>query len=201
MFLFDEIEKAHHKLFDFLLSLLDEGKVCDNLGRELDFSDSVFLFTSNQGTSDLRGGERLGFSDEKVTYEKSKQQVKESIKKKFSPEFINRIDSFVYFNSLSEDDCLKIAKLSLKDIPIKRHKALLKYIVRNGYSEEYGARNIQRFVKNNVGVKVAEMILQKRVPEKDGDMYTPKIVDNDLKIAKTKTSIKERVRANDISGT
>ena len=201
VFLFDEIEKAHHKLFDFLLSLLDEGKVCDNLGRELDFSESVFLFTSNQGASDLRGGKRVGFSEEKLTYSKSKQQVKESVKKKFSPEFMNRIDSFVYFNSLSQDDCLKIAKLSLKDIPIKRHKALLKYIVRNGYSEEYGARNIQRFVKNNVGVKVAEMILQKRVPHREGDMYTPKIADNDLQIVKTKMSVKESVRTNDISGT
>ena len=201
VFLFDEVEKAHHKLFDFLLSLLDEGKVCDNLGRELDFSESIFLFTSNQGASDLRGGKRVGFSEEEITYEKSRQQVKESIKKKFTPEFMNRIDSFVYFNSLSQDDCLKIAKLSLKDIPIKRHKALLKYIVRNGYSEQYGARNIQRFVKNNVGVRVAEMILQKRVPDKDGDMYTPKVVNNDLHIVKTVATKKEIARSNDISGT
>jgi len=201
VFLFDEVEKAHHKLFDFLLSLLDEGKVCDNLGRELDFSESIFLFTSNQGASDLRGGKRVGFSEEEITYEKSRQQVRESIKKKFSPEFMNRIDSFVYFNSLSQDDCLKIAKLSLKEIPIKKHKALLKYIVRNGYSEQYGARNIQRFVKNNVGVRVAEMILQKRVPFKKGDMYTPKVVDNDLKIVNTVSTTKEISRNNDISGT
>ena len=100
VFLFDEIEKAHHKLFDFLLSLLDEGRVCDNLGRELDFSESIFLFTSNQGVSDLRGGERLGFSEEIVTYDESREQVKASVKKKFTPEFINRIDSFIYFNSL-----------------------------------------------------------------------------------------------------
>ena len=201
VFLFDEVEKAHHKLFDFLLSLLDDGKVCDNLGRELDFSESIFLFTSNQGVSELRGGKRVGFSEEEVTYEKSRQQVKESIKKKFTPEFMNRIDSFIYFNSLSQNDCLKIAKLSLKDIPIKRHKALLKYIVRNGYSEQYGARNIQRFVKNNVGVRVAEMILQKRVPDKEGDLYTPKIVDNDLHIIKTAGAKKEIARINDISGT
>tara|TARA_R100000963_G_C4592993_1_gene69518 strand:- start:98 stop:703 length:606 start_codon:yes stop_codon:yes gene_type:complete len=201
VFLFDEVEKAHHKLFDFLLSLLDEGKVCDNLGRELDFSESVFLFTSNQGASDLRGGKRVGFSEEEITYEKSRQEVEESVKKKFTPEFMNRIDSFVYFNSLSQDDCLKIAKLSLKEIPIKKHKALLKYIVRNGYSEQYGARNIQRFVKNNVGVKVAEMILQKRVPNKKGDMYTPRVVDNDLKIVNTVSTTKEISRNNDISGT
>ena len=201
VFLFDEVEKAHHKLFDFLLSLLDEGRVCDNLGRELDFSESIFLFTSNQGVSDLRGGKRVGFSEEEVTYEKSRQQVQESIKKKFTPEFINRIDSFVYFNSLSEENCMQIAKLSLKDIPIKKHKALLRYIVKNGYSLQYGARNIQRFVKNNVGLRVADMILQKKVPKKEGEMYTPKITGNELLIVDTVGVKNKRLLSNDISGT
>ena len=201
VFLFDEIEKAHHKLFDFLLSLLDEGKVCDNLGHELDFSESIFLFTSNQGVSDLRGGKRVGFSDETVTYDHSKQDVKDSIKKKFTPEFINRIDSFVYFNSLTEEDCMKIAKLALKGIPIKSHKSLLKYIVRNSYSLQYGARNIQRFVKNNVGVKVADMLLHKRTPNKDGDLYTPKIVKNTLEIINTLPKEHKQTHTNDISGT
>ena len=201
VFLFDEIEKAHHKLFDFLLSLLDEGKVCDNLGHELDFSESIFLFTSNQGVSDLRGGKRVGFSDETVTYDHSKQDVKDSIKKKFTPEFINRIDSFVYFNSLTEEDCMKIAKLALKGIPIKSHKLLLKYIVRNSYSLQYGARNIQRFVKNNVGVKVADMLLHKRTPNKDGDLYTPKIVKNTLEIINTLPKEHKQTHTNDISGT
>jgi ATP-dependent Clp protease ATP-binding subunit ClpA len=201
VFLFDEIEKAHHKLFDFLLSLLDEGKVCDNLGHELDFSESIFLFTSNQGASDIRGGKRLGFSEEEVTYDKSKEDIKESVKKKFPPEFINRVDSFIYFNSLTKDNCMKIAQLSLKDIPIKKHKVLLKFIVENGYSEEYGARNIKRFVKNSVGLKVAEMILQKRVPIKDGDLYTPKITDNSLSIVKTVPAENSLSHNNNISGT
>ena len=201
VFLFDEIEKAHHKLFDFLLSMLDEGKVCDNLGRELDFSESIFVFTSNQGVSDLRGGKRVGFSEEAVTYEESREQVEASVKKKFTPEFINRIDSFIYFNSLSKDNCLQIAKLSLRDIPIKKHKALLKYIVHNSFSPEYGARNIKRFVKNNIGVKVAEMILKKRVPKKEGEMYTPKITNNDLHIVGTVDLENRQAHSNDISGT
>ena len=200
VFLFDEIEKAHHKLFDFLLSLLDEGTVCDNLGRELDFSESIFLFTSNQGVSDLRGGKRVGFSEEEVTYEKSKQDVKESIKKKFTPEFMNRIDSFIYFNSLTKENCMQIAKLSLADIPIKKHKILLSYIVDKGYSMQYGARNIKRFVKNAVGVKVADMILHKKVPKKTGDMYTPKIVDGELTIVDTVDVKNKGSRTNDISG-
>ena len=201
VFLFDEVEKAHHKLFDFLLSLLDEGTVCDNLGRELDFSESIFVFTSNQGVSDLRGGKRVGFSEDAVTYEESRDQVEASIKKKFTPEFINRIDSFIYFNSLNKENCLQIAKLSLRDIPIKRHKALLRYIVHNSFSVEYGARNIKRFVKNNIGVKVAEMILKKRVPQKEGDMYTPKITNNELHIVGTVDLENRKAQNNDISGT
>ena len=201
VFLFDEIEKAHHKLFDFLLSLLDEGKVCDNLGHELDFSESIFLFTSNQGVSDLRGGERVGFSEEKITYDKSKAEVKASVKKKFPPEFMNRIDAFVYFNSLTKENCLKIAFLSLSEIPIKKHKALLQFIVDNGFSEEYGARNIKRFVKNEIGVKVAEMILEKKIPMKSGDLYTPKISNNSLEIINTVPADHRRAQNNDISGT
>ena len=200
VFLFDEVEKAHHKLFDFLLALLDEGVVSDSSGKELDFSESIFLFTSNQGVSDLREGKRLGFSDEVVTYEESKDDVKSSIKKKFSPEFMNRIDSFVYFNSLTPEDCLKIAKLSLKDIPIKRYKTLLNYIVEHGYSKEYGARNINRFVKNTVGVKVADMILQKRLPKKEGAMYTPKIINGELEIIDTVDIKTKTPQTHNISG-
>lgn len=200
VFLFDEVEKAHHKLFDFLLSLLDEGKVCDNLGKELDFSESLFLFTSNQGVSELRGGKRVGFKPEEITYEKSKEDVEKSIKQKFSPEFINRIDSFVYFNSLTPENCLQIAKLSLKDIPIKRHVALLRFIVEKGYSQQYGARNIQRFVKNNIGVKVADMILKKRLPKKEGDMYTPKIIKGELVIVDTVEMKNKSSQTHDISG-
>ena len=200
VFLFDEVEKAHHKLFDFRLALLDDGVVADNVGKELDFSESLFLFTSNQGVSDLRQGKRLGFTDEVVTYEESKDDVKASIKKKFSPEFMNRIDSFVYFNSLTPKDCVKIAKLSLQDIPIKRYKALLTYIVKHGYSKEYGARNIKRFVKNTVGVKVADMILQKRLPKKEGDMYTPKIVNGELEIVDTVEMKSKGSHTHNISG-
>ena len=201
VFLFDEIEKAHYKLFDFLLSLLDEGSVCDNLGKELDFSQSIFVFTSNQGVSDFRGEKRVGFSDESVTYENSRDEVEKSIRKKFTPEFLNRVDSFVYFNSLSEEDCLKIAKLCLKGIPIKRNVSLLRWIVKNGYSVEYGARNIKRFIKNNVGVIIADMILQNKIPRKQGSLYTPKIVGNKLKIVDTVDMKNRDSQTNDISGT
>ena len=108
------------------------------------------------------------------------------MKKTFSPEFMNRIDSFVYFNSLTKSDVKKIASLSLAGIPIKKIKCLIDYIVDNSFSKEYGARNIQRFIKNNVSIKVADQILNKRVPKKDGDLYTPKIVKGEVTIVDTK---------------
>jgi DNA polymerase III delta prime subunit len=178
--LFDEIEKAHHKFFDFLLSLLDDGTVTDNMGRVLDFSESIFIFTSNQGISDVRIGKKLGFGDERVSVSGSADQIKTSVKKRFPSEFMNRIDNYVFFNNLEPEHLKKIAVLALQNIPIKRHKALLDFIVENGYSEEYGARNIKRFIKNEVATVIAQSLLERKLPKKKGDLYTPKITNNKL---------------------
>jgi ATP-dependent Clp protease ATP-binding subunit ClpA len=185
VFLFDEIEKAHHKFYDFLLSLLDDGTVTDNMGRTLDFTDSIFIFTSNQGMHDLKLGKSLGFDNTEKTYNDAKEDVKESIKKHFPPEFINRVDEFVYFNQLTEKEIRKIVSLELKGIPIKKTKSLLDYVVKGGYSLEYGARNVKRFIKSNVSVVVADAILEKRIPKKEGSMYSPKITNGTLTIVDT----------------
>ena len=187
IFLFDEIEKAHPKFYDFLLSLLDDGTVTDNIGKVLDFSQSMFIFTSNQGLNENKINRTLvGFDRTPVDYDSSKDQVLESVKKNFNPEFLNRVDNFVFFNQLTQENLREIAKMELKDIPIRKTKKLLDYIIENGYSKEYGARNINRFIRNNVSVKVADAILEKKVPEKDGSLYSSKIVNNELFIIKTK---------------
>jgi len=178
--LFDEIEKAHPKFYDFLLSLLDDGTCTDNMGRTLDFSESIFIFTSNQGVSDIRVGHKLGFGGDPVSVSGSADQIKTSVKKKFPAEFMNRIDNYVFFNTLEPQHLRKIAQLSLQGIPIKRHRALLDFIVKNGYSEEYGARNIKRFIKNEVATVIAQQLLERRLPSKKGDLYTPKITGNKL---------------------
>jgi ATP-dependent Clp protease ATP-binding subunit ClpA len=187
VFLFDEIEKAHHKLYDFLLSLLDDGTCTDNLGKTLDFSESIFIFTSNQGMKDIKRSS-VGFD----RIEQSKKDpinhevITTSIKNHFSPEFLNRIDDIVLFKSLTKSEVKEIAKLQLEDLPIIQTNALLDFIVENGYSNEYGARNIARFIKNNITVKIADAVLGKRVPKVDGDMYTPRIVKGELTIVNTK---------------
>lgn len=156
--LFDEIEKASSKLHNLLLGLLDDGTIMDNHGQILDFSNSIFIFTSNIGTQDLHKI-RVGFGDEAITYSNSRQLITESFKKEFSPEFINRLDEVVYFRSLDKSDVEKIVKLNLKNLPIKITAKLVSYVVNNSYSEEYGARNVKRFIKQNVTLELANRIL------------------------------------------
>lgn len=186
--LFDEIEKAHHKFYDFLLSLLDDGTATDNMGKVLDFSESIFIFTSNQGISDLKLGSKVGFGDERVTVDKSRDEITASVKKKFPAEFMNRIDNYVFFNTLKPEHVKKIATLALNNIPIKKHKVLMDYIVENAYSEEYGARNIKRFIKNNVATVVADALLERKIPSKKGAMYTPILIDGGLSLADLQVS-------------
>lgn len=188
VFLFDEIEKAHHKLYDFLLSLLDEGTCTDNMGVTLDFSESIFIFTSNQGVGDIKS-ERVGFKSvegEEVTKKVTNEIIEKAIKRHFNPEFLNRLDDIVYFNNLTKVQIREIISLQLKGLPIMPTESLINFIVEKGYSIEYGARNISRFIKNNVSIKIAESILDKRVPKKKGELYTPRIVNGEVKIISTR---------------
>lgn len=158
--LFDEIEKAHPKLMNLLLGFLDDGKITDNRGVELDFSNSIICFTSNIGIKGNVGKSMVGFCNTVQTYEASKEEITKEFKDFFSPEFINRLDSIIYFNQLSKDDASKIAKLHLEKLPIKITKELVDYVVENAFSLEYGARNINRFIRNNITVKIADEILE-----------------------------------------
>lgn len=184
--LFDEIEKGHQSLYDFALSLLDEGKATDNVGNTLDFTRSVFLFTSNSGMRDLKlGSRKVGFGSEKVEYKNSKEFIMESIRNHFSPEFLGRMDSIIMFNQLSKEDIRKIAKIELDLLPIKKTKALVDYVVSGGYSAEYGARYLARYIKSEVAPVVAEALLSFRIPEKS-DKYTVRVSKEGLKIPETK---------------
>tara|TARA_R110002074_G_scaffold23610_1_gene71325 strand:+ start:1168 stop:2418 length:1251 start_codon:yes stop_codon:yes gene_type:complete len=157
---FDEIEKAHDKLFDLLLNLMDEGTITDSHGTELDFTNSLLLFTSNIGLKEYVGKNSLGFGETQLTYENSKSAIEDAYKDKFSPEFRNRLDSVIYFNALNKDDAEKIVRLQLKALPIRVTKKLVNFVTENAFSEEYGARNIKRFIKNNISIKIADEILK-----------------------------------------
>ena len=157
---FDEIEKGHSKLFDLLLNLMDEGTITDSHGTELDFTNSLILFTSNIGLKEYVGKTAVGFGDKKMTYENSRDDIKKVFKDKFSPEFRNRLDSVIYFNALNKDDAEKIVRLQLKELPIRVTKKLVDFVTDQAFSEEYGARNIKRFIKNNISIKIADELLK-----------------------------------------
>lgn len=160
---FDEIEKAHEKFFNFLLALMETGQCYDNIGTKIDFSDSIFIFTSNCGLKDLKK-DYTGFGNMK-SYKADKEELTKALEKQFSPEFRNRVDEFVYFNDLNRDDAMKIAELRLRDYPVKKTKELVGYIVDNGFSDEFGAREVTRFIKKKIGLPLADIILDNKIPE------------------------------------
>jgi ATP-dependent Clp protease ATP-binding subunit ClpA len=180
VFLFDEIEKAHDKVYNILLSLLDDGTIQDNRGKTLDFKDSIFIFTSNKGVSDIKS-KTMGFDGRGYTYEESKDSIVDSINKHFSPEFRNRIDEIIHFNSLSKNDVRSIIKLQLEAYPIEKTPQLIEHIVKNAYSAEYGAREINRFIKRTVGLEIANAFLTNKTPI-NSTYYTPSIVDGKISI-------------------
>ena len=176
--LFDEIEKADSKLHNLLLGFLDDGYITDNKGNILDFSNSIFLFTSNVGIHDNVGRKNVGFENTVTTYNQAKELVMDAFKREFAPEFINRIDEVIFFNQLTREDAENIAKLNLRDLPIKITKKLVSYIVDNAYSPEYGARNIKRFIKQHVTLKLADKILN----GSKADKFKPKFQQGKLQV-------------------
>tara|TARA_R110002074_G_scaffold105462_1_gene227801 strand:- start:320 stop:721 length:402 start_codon:yes stop_codon:yes gene_type:complete len=106
------------------------------------------------------GQAKVGFDGVKSTYESAKADIEKAFKDKFSPEFINRLDTVIYFNSLNKNDAEKIVRLQLKNLPIRVNKKLVDFITDNAFSEEYGARNIKRFIKNIISIKIADEILK-----------------------------------------
>ena len=182
--LLDEIEKSHPKFQDFLLHWLDEGFVTDTHGNKCSFRDSIFILTSNAGITDLKLDSHLGFSKGK-DFDDMKEVLSANLKKHFNPEFINRCDYFSILNVLSLEDNKKIAKLELKGIPVKRTPELLQFIAENGTSEDYGARYLRRFILSDVGLPVADQLLQDRVPTGSEKFFTTAIEDGKVKIINT----------------
>ena len=185
VFIFDEIEKASPKLFDLLLSWIETGYVTDNTGNELDFSKSIFIFTSNVGIRDAKTGKGVGFSNEERTYESSREEIEKEMERTFSPEFRNRIDFTVFFNQLDRKDAEKIAFLELENnIPIVITQEIINFVVENGFSAKYGARQLQRFIKKNIALKVADAQLEELIPV-SGIYYDAEVRDNEVFIINT----------------
>ena len=173
--LFDEIEKAHPEVFNTLLQLLDDGRLTDNQGRTVDFKNTIIIMTSNIGSPFLIESIR---PDGSIS-EAAKDQVRDEMKLHFRPEFLNRVDDVVVFSPLSEDDVVKILdiqlaeiakRLSERDITVEFTEGTKRFIARETYSPQFGARPIARYLKKNIETEIAAKLIRGEV--KDGDTFT-----------------------------
>jgi len=165
--LFDEIEKAHPDLFNILLQILDEGKLTDSTGKEVNFKNTIIILTSNIGTDKILSDKRLGFTASN-TQEDVTDMVMSELKKKFKPELINRIDEKVVFKAITDDDILKIIELELtklnKRIQDKGYKlsiniSVKKFLASVGYDRDYGARPLKRAITTYIETPIAKFLL------------------------------------------
>ena len=178
--LLDEIEKAHPDVFNLLLQALDDGQLTDSLGRKIDFKNTLIIMTSNIGTRKLKEfGAGVGFSTSSRKSnldEYTKSVIEGSLKKAFAPEFLNRIDDVVLFNTLSRDDIHKIIDIEL-DMLFNRILDIgftssitdeaKDYIAEKGYDASYGARPLKRAIQKYIEDALAESIIAKKI--EDGD--------------------------------
>ena len=144
------------------------------MGKTLDFSQSIFIFTSNQGLSDLKES-YVGFSNNMNTQESVNEFVDDSIKKLFTPEFRNRLDEKIFFNDLTEDNVKEIISLNLKDYPIEITDEITHFLMEKSYSKEYGVRELKRKIKQYVAMPLAEKILEGYIPEGNTRKYNLKV--------------------------
>ena len=173
--LLDEIEKAHPDVFNILLQVLDEGMLTDGLGRKVDFRNTLIIMTSNVGARELTYfGAGIGFAtkdQQNNADETIKSTIQNSLKKTFSPEFLNRIDDIVIFNSLKKDHLLKIIDISItklfnkiSELGYKIHitPRAKKFLVDKGYDPQYGARPLERVVQKYLENPIAESLLKSK---------------------------------------
>lgn len=185
--LFDEIEKAHHDVFNILLQILDDGRLTDSLGREIDFKNTIIIMTSNVGSRKIKDfGIGVGFSTsarENKAAEIEKSIIENDINKTFAPEFLNRIDDIVFFRSLFKDDIVKIIEIELNklskrlsslDYNIEFTQELKEFIVEKGIDQQFGARPLKREIQRRVEDPLSEAILENQGKEKKNIKVTVK---------------------------
>jgi ATP-dependent Clp protease ATP-binding subunit ClpC len=191
--LFDEVEKAHKDVFTVLLQILDDGHVTDSLGRKINFKNTLIILTSNLGVKKLQDfGTGIGFSNNSYADEEAKKEIlMKEMKNFFSPEFINRIDDTIVFNSLSPEDIEKITEIELKKLmtrlgemkyTVTYNDEVVKYLAKIGFDEVYGARPLKRAIQDKIEDLLSEEVLTGKMVE--GKSYQIKMDGEDIKITK-----------------
>lgn len=171
--LFDEIEKAHKDVFATLLQILDDGRMTDGLGKTINFKNCIIIMTSNIGVKKVQDfGKGIGFGSNNLTNEMKKNTIQKELKRTFAPEFLNRIDDIITFNSLNEENVEKIAEIEL-NIVAKRinelgyklvfDNSVIKLIAKVGFDDMYGARPLKRAIQDKIENMVSIEILKGRI--------------------------------------
>jgi ATP-dependent Clp protease ATP-binding subunit ClpC len=188
--LLDEIEKAHPDVWNMLLQIMEEGRLTDNVGRIIDFKNTILIMTTNIGAEQIIGGRSFGLhkKDESTTYEKMKETLKQAMEQNFRPEFLNRVDDIIVFRSLNKDDMRNIIGIELAKVEkrLKEKNLILvlteearDLLIDKGYNQEFGARPLRRAIEHLLEDPLAEELLKGafqgketitvRVKEADGD--------------------------------
>ena len=174
--LFDEIEKAHPDVMNMLLQILEEGKLTDNVGRVVNFRNTVILMTSNVGAETIKKNSTLGFSpiSDESSYEKMRDKIMDEAKRQFRPEFLNRLDDIIVFRSLTKTDLIRILDLEIakvmerlkgKNLKLNLDDKAKDFLVEKGYDPTYGARPMRRSVERFLEDPLAEEILKGNLHE------------------------------------
>lgn len=197
--LFDEIEKAHPEVFNILLQVLDDGRLTDGKGRTVDFKNTIMIMTSNLGSEHIQKMQTIGFSDNahEDNYEETKERVMDSLKDFFRPEFLNRLDDIIIFDTLSREVIKNIVENQLtlvrerllqKEMKLTYTNKLLTYLAEKGFDPQYGARPLKRIIQNEILNLIAmEMVKQKL---KQGDTVNLDVKDDSIKVKKVVPSRK-----------
>ena len=194
--LFDEVEKAHKDIFTILLQMMDDGHVTDSLGRKINFKNTLIILTTNLGVKKLQDfGAGIGFNNLYSNEEAKKQTLLKEMKNFFSPEFLNRIDDTIVFNSLSQENIKKITSIELNKLVNRLHEmkykisydeSLVDYLAKVGFDEIYGARPLKRAIQDKIEDLISEEVLTGKMLENKS--YELKVDGEEIKLQKkTKT--------------
>lgn len=188
--LFDEIEKAHHEVYNVLLQILEDGCLTDGQGRKVDFRNTVVIMTSNVGAKEATQEKTLGFgmsSSETQNGERLKKTIMDEASKTFRPEFLNRIDDMIVFRPLARHDLLRIVEIMLSDVQLRLEEkgialdienAAKSKILDQGYQPKFGARPLRRAIQSMIEDKLADNVLAGKIVR--GSVITVKLLDDEL---------------------
>ncbi|MFA7615894.1 MAG: ATP-dependent Clp protease ATP-binding subunit [Moheibacter sp.] len=178
--LLDEIEKAHPDVYNILLQILDDGHITDSLGRRVDFRNTILILTSNIGTRQLKDfGDGVGFgtsAKKDSSDDRAKSTIENALKKTFAPEFLNRIDDIIVFNSLTKEDIMKIIDIELEKLykrltdlgyELELTPEARDFIADKGFDKDFGARPLKRAIQKYIEDPMAEEIINSEITEGD----------------------------------